>query len=818
MSRVLDVDGDGHADLVVVNGENGVTSELDSYVYWGGPGGLGGERAVLPTAGAYDVAATDITGNGLVDLIFPSAWVDHHNGGAPRLLRVYEQRARRAFTDASEQHGLIGVAATAAACGDLSGDGCPDLVVANYRDRFAYDTDSFLYRGNGHGFDADRPLRLPTHYAMQVLLADLDQDGFKEIIFAGGDRVDIYWNERGAFSPARRTTLAARGQSTMFCVGAIRVAVADLDGDGRNELLVCTEAGVEIRDPDDPGRVRQLLPLPWCTWVEAVDLDGDGRPDIIASRYQDGRRYETGSALFWNGPQGHAADRVTLLPTAGAMGCTAGDLDGDGRPEIVFNNTMGGPSQFDPDFPMFVYLGSREHRYTPERRLELPTGGSTNTYALADFDLDGHADLAITSSEGLRLFHGGPDGLRPDRYQVLPHRGAVFNYVLAADLNRDGWLDLVAVAYTYDDRPETLANSSMIFYGSPDGFAPERSQVVPTYCRGNARLADVNGDGWLDLIYADLRGDLVIYLGGPDGYGPDRAWHVPLGERGLGAVTAINCADLDGNGWPDLIMSVMGHYERRESGFLIIPGGPDGFDADRIRFHRTPASPILVSVADVNRDGYLDLLVPAYSTQFTRVLPAHIYWGGAQGFDFEHPFVIPCEACCAFVAIDITGNGFLDVLAICHRNDLGHQVDSLLFWNGPEGLSVDRVTRLPGLGPHLSSPRDFGNALTREPQESYLSPPHEMGTDVPTRLSWEADVPGDAAVRFQLRWSPTCAGLDRAPWRGPSAQAPWFEAPGQTIQDVDPAARWLQYKASLVSPNGCHQPSLQEVRVTFGSA
>lgn len=44
MSRVTDVDGDGYLDLIIVNGKNGVTSELSSYVYWGGPKGLTGER------------------------------------------------------------------------------------------------------------------------------------------------------------------------------------------------------------------------------------------------------------------------------------------------------------------------------------------------------------------------------------------------------------------------------------------------------------------------------------------------------------------------------------------------------------------------------------------------------------------------------------------------------------------------------------------------------------------------------------------------------------------------------------------------------
>ncbi len=130
-SRIVDVDGDGYPDLIVVDGENGVTSELNSYVYWGGPGGLTGERAELPTAGAYDVAAVDLSGNGRLSLLFPSAWVDHHNPGERRLIQVYTQVAPRRFVDSSEEYGLAGYAAISIACEDLNGDGRPDLVVCN---------------------------------------------------------------------------------------------------------------------------------------------------------------------------------------------------------------------------------------------------------------------------------------------------------------------------------------------------------------------------------------------------------------------------------------------------------------------------------------------------------------------------------------------------------------------------------------------------------------------------------------------------------------------------------------------------------------
>ncbi len=815
MSRVVDVDGDGYLDLIVVNAENGVTSELDSYIYWGGADGLSGDRTELPTAGAYDVALFDLTGNGCLDIILPSAWVDHHNAGKPRLMHVYEQVEPRRFRDASERYGLLGVAALSVACEDLNGDGWPDLVVANYREEFEYDIDSFIYWGTEDGFDTISPLMLPSHYAMQVVLSDLNGDGAKEVIFTGGNRIYIYWNRGGSFRPDDLTVLEAEGNTTMFSRGAIRVEVADVDGDGRNELVLATLEGVEIRAQDDLHNVAALLPMKYCSWVESADLDGDGRLDLLTSRYQNGKTYESESAVFWNGPEGFSCNRATWLSTAGAVGCTAGDLDGDGRPEIIFNNTLRGPSQFDPDFPVYVYLGNEGCEYDPSRRLELPTGGEANTYALADLDLDGYADLAFTSPEGLRVFHGGPDGLVPDRYSILPCQAQKIHYVLVGDFNRDGWLDLLAVAYTYDDKPETMANSSVIFYGAPSGFSPERSTVLPTYCGGNAQLADVNKDGWLDIIVYNKRGYLSMYLGGPDGYSEERIWKVPLKGSGAGGVAAITCADLNANGWLDLIAVVMGHYTRDDSGFYILYGGPDGYSQDRIEFHPTDASSILVSVADLNNDGNLDLLVPAYSTKFSRELPAYIFWGDGKSFDFANPLVIPCDSSCAFMAVDITGNGYLDLFTVCHRNDLGHQVDSLLFWNGPEGISFDRVTRLPGLGPHLVSPRDFGNAYTREPHENYLSPAYDMNGAKPVRLSWKAEKPEKTQLRFQLRWAASQDKLKSVHWKGPAGEGSFYEESGEQINGVDRGARWLQYKATLVYLNGCRSPKLEEVRVDF---
>ena len=810
MSRVADVDGDGYLDLVVVNGENGVTSELDSYIYWGGPSGLTGERTEFSTAGAYDVAIVDVNGNGRLDLIFPSAWVDHHNEGRPRPLQVFLQRANRQFDEATHDYGLIGVASIALAAGDLNGNGCLDLVVGNYYCEYDTDTESFVYWGKpGGGFDVGNPLRLPTRGARQVLLADLNGDGLDEIVFAGGDEVRIYWNDSGRFSPDRCRVIPIEGSTSQFARGWVHVALADVDGDGHDELIVAGVAGVHIRSLDDLDTTQTFLPLPLANWVSVADLDGDGRPELIVSRYADELSYDTTSAIFWNGPAGFSADHVGWVPTGGAVGNLCADLDGDGRPEVVFNNTMRGPYTLNREFQAYVYLGNENAGYGVDRRLELTTGPSC-AYVLADLNLDGHPDLVFTTHDGLRIFPGGAGGPSSERFVDLPTPLVHVQCVLVADFNRDGYLDLLALATTYDDKPETMAHSTTIFYGSPDGFSPDRAANLPTFSFGMGNVADVNRDGYLDVIVGDHRGGVMIYLGGPDGYSPERRMLIPIDTGWVGSITP---ADINGDGWMDLIVTIMGHYTRQPSSFQIFYGGPEGYSQKRSQFYAGNYSPGAIAVADLNNNGHLDLLVPAYSSARTRVLPAQVFWGGGERIDIEHPLDLPAQSSCSALLMDFNRNGWIDVALACHRDDVGHQADALIYWNGPDGLSPARTTPLPVMGPHYLSHRDPGNAYNRGPTESYTSPAIDLEGSIPTRLCWEAEASADTSLKFQVRRAESEQALEGATWQGLAGAGTYFDRSGDSIAAGSPGEGWLQYRALFVSPYGCSSPRLTEVRI-----
>ena len=305
------------------------------------------------------------------------------------------------------------------------------------------------------------------------------------------------------------------------------------------------------------------------------------------------------------------------------------------------------------------------------------------------------------------------------------------------------------------------------------------------------------------------RGGVTIYLGGPDGYSTERTLRIPIDRGWVGSITP---ADINENGWLDLVVSLMGHYTRQPSSFQIFYGGPDGYSDERSQFHAGNYSPGAIAVADLNNDGHLDLLAPAYSSAQTRVLPAQIFWGDGTQIDLEHPISLPAQSACSALLMDFNRNGWIDVGLACHRDDIGHQADALIYWNGPEGMSPARTTPLPVMGPHYLRHRNPGNAYDRGPTESYVSPAIDLSGRTPTRIWWEGETPSDTGLRFQVRRATTQEALQEAPWEGPAGAGSYFERSGELI-GAGMGAHWLQYRAVFVSPYGCDSPRLREVRI-----
>ena len=382
-------------------------------------------------------------------------------------------------------------------CRDLDCDGWPDLVFAQTDHQGRYAIDSWAYLGSPEGFDPDRRLDIPTVGAMGVAAADLDRDGYVDLVFASvqdGDSrsVDslIVYGDAGGYSLGRRTALPT--------LGAADPTVADVDGDGWLDVIFC-------------NRYRGSAG------------SGGGMPNADD--------YHNDSVVYLGGPEGYDPARSIALPTIGAARSRVADLDADGHPDLIFAHGVLALISRES----WVYWGAADG-FDPARRTALPSNFAEGL-AVADLNGDASLDVLLTSwmclgCEGNTIYWGsGGRDLGPARSTELPGVvGATDAQV--ADLNGDGHQDLVLANGAVG--LEGYALHSWVWYGSEQGFAPERRMELPVVSASAAAVADLNGDGRLDVVFASHYAaeeggpqESPVYWGGADGLRPEARTLLP---------------------------------------------------------------------------------------------------------------------------------------------------------------------------------------------------------------------------------------------------------------------------------------------------
>jgi hypothetical protein len=406
---VNDVNGDGDPDLLVVN--LGACSGIDALCLDGAVsvllGNGHGTFRAAPIYGSggsptFSVATADVNGDGKPDLVTALGCAntgDCADGAVGVRLGNGDGTFQTVVT-----YGSGGYSARSVAVADVNGDGIPDLVVANEctNDNEPNCTGVIgVLLGNGNGtFQAAVAYGTGGYYADWVAVADVNGDGKPDLLVVNSctnasctssDIAVLLGNGDGTFRPA--VVYASGGY------GADSLAVADVNGDGKPDLLVANQCAIGSSGCAISGKVGVLLGNGDGTFQAAItynsggqfpfslavgDVNGDGQPDIVvANACAVSGNCGNGSivALLGNGegkfhPAPSAAPNPELFPELGPI--VLADFNGDGNLDVA---SSGGT----------LWLGKGDGTFKSATSLGLGGFG----IAVGDFNLDGRPDLAV---------------------------------------------------------------------------------------------------------------------------------------------------------------------------------------------------------------------------------------------------------------------------------------------------------------------------------------------------------------------------------------------------------------------------------------
>ena len=710
--------------------------------------------------------------------------------------------------------GIPGALALEAA--DFDADGARDLAILldGGRVRILWATPS------GQTRLEETELRLPGKEATCLAAADYNRDGQPDLL-VGSRSASVYLVAGGK----KRTW--GRPRSTP-AFEASHIGVGDLNGDGWADLLLTrlslalagggeivgagqdTEGFVRVLWGDAQGfsRSRALeLSIPNASASAVGDLDADGHADLAVAIYQGALHFRSQSRVYFGTGDGKLEKEPIRIGTEGTSDVTIVPPEPNLPARVVFCNSRGGTLQ--EKVPLYVYWG-QAGGFDPANCWEIPFQSGYEASA-ADLNADGYPDLVTLNSGhageevadptmGANIFWGSPQGFdQENRRTVLSEFNLGSSNV--ADLDRDGFLDLVLGAFDRADRSAQL----VIYYGSEKGVDSGRKISIPSEGRSTgALIADFNQDRWLDIAVSSTSLDRVrIFWNGPDGFreGEQSRLDVPY-------PIALESADFNRDGYLDLVVG--SYYDpvthHHDTGSLIFWGGQNGFrywDSQWL----PGFTPVGLAAADFDGDGFLDLFSPHYHAELTREsLPNYLYWGGPEGFTTRGRTSLICNSAHDAMAGDFNQDGRLDLAVSCHTSDGDHRSVSRVFYNDGRRFADPDITELPTIGPHWMYVQDVGHIYHRRWEQTYESSVFAWQEESQGgQLQVRAEVPGQSGLSFEVRSAGDGDKLSRAQWR--RLQSESFS--------LQPKDRVLQYRATFRSDNGDRYPRLDRVEITL---
>ena len=241
--------------------------------------------------------------------------------------------------------------------------------------------------------------------------------------------------------------------------------------------------------------------------TEVADLDGDGRFDLVTCEFGKW----TGSLSWWkNNGKGQFEQRV-LRNMPGAIRSQIADLNGDGLPDVIALFGQG-------DEGIFIFYNQGNGNFQHECVLRFPPSYGSSFFALTDYNSDGQLDILYTSGDnadyppvvkpyhGIRIFQNNGNN-RFSEVLFLPLPGA-YGAALA-DFDLDGDLDIAAISFFPDFQKMPAAG---FVYFENLGNGSMKASTFTSVEKGRWLVmdtGDLNSDGYPDIVLGSLAFEVV---------------------------------------------------------------------------------------------------------------------------------------------------------------------------------------------------------------------------------------------------------------------------------------------------------------------
>ncbi len=542
-----------------------------------------------------------------------------------------------------------GVPTLPIAFNDMDGDGMPDIILTG-----GIQTQILRNLTTGNSISLSPPVNIPINLPNWFGIADINGDGKPDLVTTGYNFFNVYQND-----PLSTVVLTPPTISSFSPQAG--VAGADVTINGTNFNTNTTGNIVFF------GATKGAVTAASSTQLTVkVPVGASYQPIAVTNTSTNLSCYSSNSFIPTFQSDGKPVNfdpKVNFNTSTGPEAFAIGDIDGDGKPDLVLANYN---SNTISVFRNVSTSGSiTASSFAPKIDFATPTNPTTIT--IGDLNFDGKPDIIVGcagTTNSLSVFRNTSTSGSITMAPIMNFMGiAGVNLVKVADANADGKPDIVAV----------LADNEVVFYinkttgPNVDSFSLIKDNLVLATDTGPSGLGigDFDGDGKLDLVVCvqgaiGSSGAMDIYrnttANGVLSYASTKYQNV--GDW----PTTLGVSDIDGDGKPDVVLSITGPYNTNNVTILPNTSTANNITFGTMALFATGNDTRGLAIGDLDGDGKPDLTIVNRSDSTASVL---LNTSATGNFSFKQRAIFPTAGSPMVVSInDMDGDGKPDLVEI----------------------------------------------------------------------------------------------------------------------------------------------------------